>query len=142
MSFVERLESRELLSVAPFVKVKPTIPDIVGTYAGPSTQLRPTTDTPESGFVLNVLTESPKGVLSGTFFSPGDSALETFVGKINVKGKFSGKVIYSNKVLDANLAGSYDGTTFTVSGTYHAVKHKGGNGRASSGTFSFPLETT
>jgi hypothetical protein len=140
MALVEKLESRELLSVTPFVKVKPTIPNVVGTYTGPSTQLQPTHESPEGGLIFNVITESPKGVLSGTLFSPGGSGLETLVGKVNLKGKFTGKVSYSDKVLDSNIAGTFSGTT--VSGTYHAVKHKGGNGHASSGTFSFALETT
>jgi hypothetical protein len=133
MLFIESLENRQLLSASlhSAAKTKPTIPNIVAQFTGIGTETKPVHGTGD--LVLNILTESSKGILTGTFTNTTVDKTGNITGKITTKDAVTIKVIDATGKATFTFTGKYS-STHEITGKYKGAGTK--TVKPSSGTFS------
>lgn len=137
MHHIESLENRQLLSAvihsAKTAKPKPAIPDVVGQFTGTGIETKPINAT--GHLVLNIETESVKGVFAGTATNTTADKSGTCTGTVTVKDKVTIKIIDSiTHKTSFTFTGTYSDTTGEIVGKYKGAASKAV--KASSGTFS------
>lgn len=120
LPLVESLESRQLFSV--------TLPTVTGSYSGTLTVTHGKLKGDSGTITMDIVTESTKGVLGGTFtLSVGSYSFSgNLKGKVNAKDNLAGNLKASRKdhaaYKGAFTAGS---STDTISGKFHTAINSG-----------------
>jgi hypothetical protein len=140
MSYIESLESRQLLSASlhPAAKPKPTIPNIAFEFTGIGTETKPVHGVGD--LVLNITSESSKGILAGTFTNTTTDRTGNFTGKITTKDAVTIKVLGTTNKVFFTFTGKYSSLVHQITGKFKGAGSKGA--KPTSGTFSLSSNTT